>query len=136
MKRYEKLTSWSSCLLCRCANRDVMRIFGINLSSLEAPWFIHVNPYAVVLGLLVEIIESLEPHVGALVIEPVYEDSDFGPHLVDEVVVVCLIVEDSRLNKYIIEVALRVVLIVKLLCRDGSINNGDEVLAVRVQVVS
>jgi hypothetical protein len=87
----------------------------VELASLEAPRLIHVDPDAVEGKLLVEISESLPPHVCALVIEPVDEDRNLGPNLINKVVVVLGRLIHSRLDEDIILVTHCVILVGQIL---------------------
>ena len=78
-------------LLIFCTYRNPVWIGRVNFSSLESPRLIHVNPDAVVMKLLVQLIKSSKPNIGALVVEPVNEHGDLWPNLIDKVVVVGLI---------------------------------------------
>jgi hypothetical protein len=55
---------------------------------LESPGLIHIDPDSVIGELIIEVSESLPPHVDALVVEPVNKDCNLRPYLINKVVIV------------------------------------------------
>jgi len=73
------------------ANGDPGDVLGVELTGLEAPRLVHVDPDAVIESLVIEVVKASEPHLGRIVVEPVDEDGDFGPDLIDQIVAIGLI---------------------------------------------
>lgn len=89
--RFLKLKlSGTSALLLNAVDRNGNRVSGVHFSGLEAPRLIHIDPDTIISELIVEVLETTEPHLGRLLVEPVNKDGDLGPHLIDQVVVVLL----------------------------------------------
>jgi hypothetical protein len=80
----------SAALLLNIFNRLGFIVSRVHFTSFKAPRFIHIDPYSIESELIVEVLETAEPHVGGLLVEPVNKDSDLGPYLVNQVVVVLL----------------------------------------------
>jgi len=109
---------------------NVLGVGGVKFSSLEAPGLVHVNPDSIVRQLIVQIIQSFEPHVGTLGIEPVDEHCDLGPYLVDQIVIVSLVLVESRLDENVGRVSNLVVLVGQVLRRDASVDYWNYLLFV------
>jgi hypothetical protein len=88
---------------------------GVEFRSLETPWLIHINPDTIIGKLVIEVTETLRPHVDAFVIKPVNKHRDLRPYLVDQVVIVLGRIVETRLYEDIILVAHRVVLVFQVL---------------------
>ena len=87
--------SWSASLRMLGTNWFKFRICGIKFSGLEALRFVHVYPDSIIWELILQILEALKPHVGAVGVEPVDEHSDLRPHLADQIVAVSLVLIES-----------------------------------------
>ncbi len=92
---------------------------------LECSGLVHVDPETVVLGLLVEVVETLGPDVHAFLVEPVHEHSFVGPHFRDQVVVVFLTSPDAGFDEGVVFITHGVVWIIigDIFSRKSSINN-------------
>ena len=113
---FEYLTSRTSLNLRFLPGMVVLMKTGIEFSCLKTPRLIHIDPDAIIRKLIIEITETLRPHVDAFVIKPVNKHRDLRPYLVDQVVIVLGRFEETRLDEDIILVAHRVVLVCKILC--------------------
>jgi hypothetical protein len=88
---------------------------GVEFCSVETPRLIHINPDTIIGKLVIEVMETLRPHVDAFVIEPVNKHSNLRPYFVDQVVIVLGRVIETRLDEDVILVAHRVVLVSQVL---------------------
>ena len=61
---------------------------GVEFSGLETIRLIHIDPDTIIGKLVIEVIETLRPHINAFVIKPVKKYRDIGPYLADQVVIV------------------------------------------------
>jgi hypothetical protein len=61
---------------------------GVEFSGLETIRLIHIDPDTIIGKLVIEVIETLRPHINAFVIKPVNKYRDIGPYLADQVVIV------------------------------------------------
>lgn len=105
-------------------------MFRVHLSSLESPGLVHINPYAIVGELIVEVAESLPPHMRRVGVEPVHEYGDVWPHLIDQVVVVLSTLVESRLDEDIISIAHLIVFVAQINSRNASIDDRYDLLFV------
>jgi hypothetical protein len=125
---------WSSAVLFSATvNRNGDWICGIHFCSLESPRFIHIDPDAIVMELLKQILESAEPHLSRFFVEPVDKDRDLRPNLIDQVVVVLGAVVEAGLDKYVIRISHRIVSIASVFSRYSSINDRYNLLLISMK---
>lgn len=88
---------------------------GVEFTSLETVRFIHIDPDTIIGKLIIEVMETLRPHVDAFVIKPVNKNGYIRPDLVDQVVIVLGRLVETRLDEDIILVPHRVVLVCQVI---------------------